>query len=204
MILFKVIKLIILIILSLNSSKAYPNRPGSCRAGNPVGGTHIEGDRFGTFNYAGYEITFLSNNQILFSEIKLTTNQEYNLDLHISAIIDEDTDAAIGGFLYWRGSLLRLSAKDPDIDASKALYKPYEEWRLEVLPSKGEIDGANSSCHEHVAGLGHNNFQKKQQAFFNLYFEAPGEYLLEVTLVHNNRDEVRDGYYKEDYTIIVE
>merc|ERR1711862_315920 len=108
----------------------------------------------------------------------------------------------------FRGGLIRLSSKEDDndgviIDASQVLNKPYAETQLSKLPSRGEKEGLESSCDENVSALGHNDRMRKERVTFEMYFDEPGSYFLEVTVVFQNDGRSKDGYYKADFNIDV-
>jgi len=178
-------------VLNHGNVVAYSTRPGSCRTGNPTSGSHQEGDRFGSMEYAGYQVV-LSNRTAFSDEVNLSTGVLYDMDIR----------ATEEKFKYFRGLLIRLSSVD-GIDASHVLSVPFEEYQIGKLPSTGEKEGLNSACDEYVSGLGHNAPVKKNRILFNMEFDVAGTYLMEVTVVHENRDSNKDGYYISNFDLYV-
>ena len=181
---------LLIIIGVIQAVLSYPGRPGSCRTGNPMGGSHVT-DMYGSLKFAGFQV-FYQNSTELVSGSKFNTSRFHEFDLRVS-----NWDY----FEYFRGVLIRLSAKNETIDASNVLEKPYAETQLSKLPSRGEQDGLESSCDEKVSALGHNNRNKKETVTFDMYFDDPGSYLLEVTVVFQNSGRSKDGYYKGNFDI---
>jgi len=142
--------------------------------------------------YAGYQVVL--SNRTAFSDevVNLSTGVFYDMDIR----------ATEEKFKYFRGLLIRLSSVD-GIDASFVLSVPFEEYQIGKLPSTGETEGLDSACDEYVSGLGHNSAVKKDKVFFNMEFDVPGTYLMEVTVVHENRDSNKDGYYISDFDLNV-
>ena len=156
-----------------------------------MGSSHLDGDAFGSLEYAEYQVIYQNSTKLENGQI-FNTSRFHEFDLRVS---NHDY------FTSFRGVLIRLSSTNTSIDASNVLEKPYDERNLSKLPSRGERDGWESSCDFKVSALGHNNRDKKDKVTFDMYFDDPGSYTLEVTLVYQNTGRSKDGYYKANFDI---